>query len=594
MSGMRSLLLLAVLGLAAVASAAVKVTVDATNGDKLSGDRTFVVGVESPDEITSVEFYVGDDLRDTDSSQPYEFRLDTLAEQEGPIRVSFAAYTTKGDTARVTLNLVIDNELGKGVPFFVERAQAALSESKWDAALAAGRTALRIDAKSTPARLAVSRAFLGKNVLDSAQKFAEEVLVDEPENLDALQLAAFIRVRSALRITSRSGDRNSTLDLIQQTLVSAAEAQRKAFDVRLDRFGPVTDANRLAYADLALRADRPSLAANTLRAAFRSDDRVNDVANRFIYALIRSARWTDAIQAMQSHLRRGQPDGVGLALQAILAEYTGGAVAMTEFLDKAVVEGGTSPVIPTAQAYLFLRSGNPRDLRPVANRLATDLGNSAVANYYVAAALFQANEFEPSRQRFEMAVRENPALVDMYIQMGNQAIGFSYQPGLSEDDQKFQRRSARMYFEVARAANPSSFEALTGLALVDLLEGKPADALPRARAAVAAGPTYAAAHLVLSTAVNDAAVRADRTVVALETSLAVARGENRAADVTKFTADLASTRALAQRLAAERATAIDNAGKLDRLNLDGAAIPDPRRAWGYFARFGRSPLLLYP
>jgi len=591
---MRNLLLLAVLGLASLASAAVKLTVDAANGDKVGGERTFVVGVASPDEITSVEFYIGDDLRDTDSSQPYEFRLDTLAEQEGPVKVSFAAYTSKGDTAKVTLDLVIDNELGKGAPFFVAQAQAALSDSKWDVALTAGRVALRIDPKLSSARIAVARAYLGKNVLDSAQKFVEEVVAEEPKNIEALELLAGIRVRSAIMVTNRGGDKNATLDLIRQTLAAAAAAQRSVYDLRLDAFGSITNANRLNYADLALRAGRYSLAANTLRDVFRRDDRVAEVANRYVYALIRSSRWAEAARVMDVHQRRGTPDGVGQSLQAILANYRGDTATATEAMRQAVVNGGASMAVPTAQAYIFLREANFKDLRPVANRLSTDAGNTSVGNYYVAAALFQANEFEPSRLRFELAVLEDPANVDMYLQKANQAIAFSYQTGLSEDDKKFQRRSARVYFEVALAANPSSFEALSGLAIVDLLDGKPADAIPRARAAVAAGPEYAAGHYVLSLVLSNSAQRAERAVIAQEAELASAQAENRKADVDRLTSEIKGNKAIAARLNADTTAAIAAAGKFDTLNLDGASIPDAFRAWNFFARFGRGALLLYP
>ncbi len=63
--------------------AALTLDVNVKNGDSLKGDVQFVVNARSENLITSVEFYVGDDLRGNDSSRPYTFDLDTLTEADG-------------------------------------------------------------------------------------------------------------------------------------------------------------------------------------------------------------------------------------------------------------------------------------------------------------------------------------------------------------------------------------------------------------------------------------------------------------------------------------------------------------------------------
>ncbi|MEZ5162384.1 MAG: Ig-like domain-containing protein [Fimbriimonadaceae bacterium] len=56
-------------------------TTNLTDGQAIAGTFQFEVRVQSEALVTNVEFYVGDDLRSTDSSTPYNFMLDTLEEK---------------------------------------------------------------------------------------------------------------------------------------------------------------------------------------------------------------------------------------------------------------------------------------------------------------------------------------------------------------------------------------------------------------------------------------------------------------------------------------------------------------------------------
>ncbi|MEJ5170379.1 MAG: Ig-like domain-containing protein, partial [Fimbriimonadales bacterium] len=85
---------LAALWLVSVASLApkpVQISLNIADGDTIDAVRTIRVRVTAEDPVTQVEFYVGDDLRDTDSSTPYEFKIDPLDEPEGDLSLTFAA-----------------------------------------------------------------------------------------------------------------------------------------------------------------------------------------------------------------------------------------------------------------------------------------------------------------------------------------------------------------------------------------------------------------------------------------------------------------------------------------------------------------------
>lgn len=184
------------LALASVANAAVTVTPNVKDGDTISGEFTFKVGVESESLVTSVEFYVAGDLRDTDDSTPYEFTVDTLNEQQGTLEVTFAAYNQKGESAKKTLKVKIDNGLDKGAAFHIEQGMDALRNSKWDDATNSARIALKIDPNNNSARVLMARANLGKGVLDLAEKYAEDAAAAQPDDLDVMNLLTAVNLRT--------------------------------------------------------------------------------------------------------------------------------------------------------------------------------------------------------------------------------------------------------------------------------------------------------------------------------------------------------------------------------------------------------------
>src|SRR5688572_11023855 len=130
------------IALALIATQAkVQLNVNVKDGDVVTGERVFRVLVTANDPITQVEFYMGDELRETDTSTPYEFKIDSLAEKEGTMRLKFSAYTTKGDSASKVVSVSIDNLTSKGAQFHVDRAREMLALSKWDDAILATRIA---------------------------------------------------------------------------------------------------------------------------------------------------------------------------------------------------------------------------------------------------------------------------------------------------------------------------------------------------------------------------------------------------------------------------------------------------------------------
>ncbi|MBX7134605.1 MAG: hypothetical protein K1X67_18200 [Fimbriimonadaceae bacterium] len=545
--------------LAALSFAGITINVDTRDGESIAGEKIFKVTVIADHNVTKVEFYVNDDLRDQDDSTPYEFKLDTLAEKEGDIKIKFAAYTSEAESATKVLTLKVDNGLGKDASWHVDKANEYLTDSKWDSAIASARAALKVKADYNPARIAMARAYFGKKVYDQAQKFAEDALASEPKNPAALELLSAINLQKAFNTFSRaSGDRTETLKVIGAALKSAVASRKSILDEQLEAFGAVTDANRLQYVDLAIKAQRYSLAIDQLAPVFRKDTRQPAVANRLLYAQMRTSRLKDAFTTMQEYIKGNMIDGYGNALIAILQLQAGDVDKSSEAEKEALLNDPENLGVRTAQAYLALKRGSTSALSKIASQLGQTEGQRPEVLYYLSTVNYQLGNLDVAAEEFQQCVLADPTNYDMFIERSNEAMAVSLRGDAAKDDEarkadrKYQQLVARAFLEAALEARPDSFEALTGLGLLNLMEGKTEDAVRMTTAATKAGPEYAAAHYANAAALGAA---------------------NRDADATK---------------------AMALAGKWDKANLDGLSIPSGLKAWQYFQRHGRTPLIASP
>src|SRR5262249_8495207 len=91
-------MLIACLAFPACAAAATKVQFELKDGATVSDIVTVVVKVTGADDvgIDRVEFLVDDQLKATDSSVPYSFDWDTLADTEGKHTITATAFDAQG------------------------------------------------------------------------------------------------------------------------------------------------------------------------------------------------------------------------------------------------------------------------------------------------------------------------------------------------------------------------------------------------------------------------------------------------------------------------------------------------------------------
>lgn len=560
----------------------------AADGATVSGEVKFTVKVVAKNPVNNVEFYVGEDIRDTDGSTPYEFRIDTLAEKDGDLKVSFIAYTGEGEQGKKSITVTVDNGTSKGADWNVEQGNEMLTVSKWDEAIRYGRVALKVNSTHKGAKLMMARAYRGKGVLDQAQKFAEDALAIDPNYLEAADLLSAINLERAFATFNRGGERSETLAIIRSALKQAVESRRKVLDAMLEHMAPPTDANRLAYADMAIRAGRYSVAISALAGSIRKDPSNSALANRLAYAQIRAGRFADALATLNENARANATDAFGYGLTAVLATYRGDDAAADSAMREAILTEPDNVGVQTAQAFIALKKGRMSVLGSLATSLARNEGQRTEVHYYLAALYNATQRFVEGRRAFERAVLAEPTNYDMYVQRGNEALAIVAVGSVDDSERKYQVQVARTFYDTALIAKPESAEALSAIALTDVLIGNNAEAASYARAAVQASPGYAPAHFTkaMVDSVMEADLKGKAERIRNSATGGVPTTEQRA-EITRLTNE-------ANTYGKSAADAMNIAMKLDPTNLSGRKIPTSMEVFSYFMRHFRMPLLSVP
>jgi predicted Zn-dependent protease len=550
---MNALLIAAFLSLLSPQNDKIRINVDTSSGATISGQRTFRVTVDSPTAINQVEFYVGGDLRDTETSTPYLFPLDTIEQGDGDVKVRFKAYTVENQSAETTLTLHIDNKLAAGPAFHVTAGQSDLEISDWPDAINEGRIVMKLDPHNNDGRMILSRAFLGLGTLDKAQQYAEDAIAQDDKDDPALQLLAGIQLRRAFNTFSKEGtDRSEVLSSISDAFTAAVDARHKSLDLEVDAIGAPTGPNLIPYTDAVLREERYSLAIAALEKPFGLDPSNLAVANRLAFALLRSGRFSDAITTLLQAKTAGPLDAYSNAVLA--AAYL--QVNRPDDADKAIQDGAAIDPdnlgLRTAQAFIALKRNKQRDLSSIVADLSRDQAQRGSVNYFLMAFADQQQRFEDARLYFETAALAEPNFPDIYIEQANYSIGLAQTQNLPKADRAEAYREATMYYQVALEARPEAADALAGLAVVALFQNDMTDALKYAQAARDAAPNIATGHYVLS-AINSLTGNLDAAQAEMKQAVA-----------------------------------------LDKGNLDGVELPKAADVWKYLKTSGRIPVIAAP
>lgn len=544
------------------AQAGLQINVDAKNGDTIGGVRDFRVTVASQDAINQVEFYVGDELKQTETSTPYVFPLDTIDQPDGDVTVRFKAYSVQSKTAESTFTFHIDNMKSKGADFHVQAAQDDLSVSKFKEAATEGRIALKIDSMSEGAKIVLARANLGLKALDRAQKYAEDATTQDPKNVEALQILAAVDVRRAFNtFANQDSEKGEVVNNIGEALKAAAKAQKDSLDLQVDALGTATDANVLQVADAANLAERYSLTISILQHRLENEPQNVKFVDRMAYAQMRSGRFQDGLNTLALAQGHGTLDAYGDAILAVILLQVGKTTEADQALKNGIEADPDNLGIRTAQAFFALKESKTAVLASAATDLAKDQSQRVSVNYFLMCLYDRQQRFSEARKAFEKGVLAQPAYPDIYIEQANNSLGLNFSKRTYDTDaqkrdaqaQKDQGLAlAKMYFETALISRPEASDALAGMAVLSLIQKDNANAVKYAEASRDASPDSGVGHYVAAAAYQ-------------------AAGRSNEAHIES-----------------------DKAAQLDPSNLQGRPIPSADAVWRYLVSGGRIPVLSPP
>ncbi|MBX3113251.1 MAG: hypothetical protein KF836_01675 [Fimbriimonadaceae bacterium] len=548
----------------ALSMAAMTMTVDLKEGQAISGSYKFDVRVQSDSVVNSVEFYLGDDLRDTDESTPYQFGIDTLAEAEGKVKVTFAAYNGAGESVKKSFNIVIDNQLSKGLKFHVDRATELTRDGKYDDAVQAARIALKIDKNDNTARMAMARANYAMKVYDVAQKYAEDVVMSDPKNVDGKALLAAINLRRAF--AASGGNAAETNRIIKDALVNAASAQRDILILEADAVKRPTSGSLVPYLDAQIKAMRYNVVATTLRADYEKNMDDPALTNRFLLALYNTGRFEEALKVINNIDRYGSPDAYYFSLKSLVLQALGNTAASESAEKEVILEDPSGALSKYTQAQLALMRRRITIVPGFVAELERSAPSSADVDYLKSAVAFMGTDFDRALTSVQNGLLSNPAHVALLVERGNQILESIFSQNLTGDALSDRATLAQAYFEAALAARPESFQALVAMTYSHMVNGQTEKAVGYARAAVAAAPEYGGAYYALAGALRQAQVDAQ-------------------ADISK--------RAVALTYRDQADAALLRAGQLDS-RLKGQIAPNGKSIWQYSYYAGRTAILPMP
>lgn len=550
--------------LTALSMAAMTMTVDLKEGQSISGSFKFDVRVQSDSVINSVEFYLGDDLRDTDESTPYQFEMDTLAEAEGSVKVTFAAYNGAGESVKKSFNIKIDNELGRGVKYHVDRANEFTRDGKYAQAIQVARIALKIDKNDNTARMAMARANYAAKVYDVAQKYAEDVVLSDPKNIDGKALLAAINLRRAFNASgSNAADTNR---IVKEALINAASSQRDILNMEADMVKAPTSGSLIPFLDAQIKSMRYSQVLSKLRADYEKNLDDPALTNRFLLALYKTGRFEEAIKVINNVDRYGSPDAYYFSLKSLILQGMGNTAGSESAEKEVILEDPSSALSKYTQAQLAMI----RQRSSIVPGFVADLERTSPSGtdteYFKSTVAFMSTNFDMAVSSFQTGLLSNPAHVALLVERGNQILESVISQSLTGDDLTNRVTLAQAHFEAALAARPESFEALNAMAYSHAMNGQTDKALSFARAAVAAGPEYGGGYYTLAGVLRQLQVEAQ-------------------ADLSK--------RSMALQYKEQSDEALARAGALNS-RLKGQIAPNARSMWAFAYGAGRIAILPMP
>ena len=400
--------------------------------------------------VISVTFYVDDDVRYVDQSTPYEYNWDTVAEKEGDHVLTVAVNTDDGLSEKFLYNIKIDNDISKGMDYFLGATSDLLHESKWDEAILSARCALKVQEGYVPALLLLARAQFGKGNIPDARLNLEQALFSEPKNIEAIELMTQVLLRDAFNAKSKDEEKDK--------FIKAVKSRQKQLDIQIEAAKTDKDPSRLF--ELEWMVGNYSLTWQPLKDLTLKNPKDTLNFNRLSYAYLCSGKVTDASRIANQMVKRGIDDEYTHSVLAVVGALEGDEAVADKEIQAAAKINGSNPVIKLAQAYLACQKHNWPSVIALTTSLINDNFTYPEVYYYQMVAYGEMGDWDRAREAFRSAVFQEPAMVELYIQRGYENLRDMHIEGYTD-----LIINAKSYFQIAVTTRENSADALIGQAL---------------------------------------------------------------------------------------------------------------------------------
>jgi tetratricopeptide (TPR) repeat protein len=434
----------------------------------LVGDIVTVTAMASSEAgITRVEFSVDDQLKATAMKRPYEYKWDTIDEEEGRHTLIIAAFDTDGKTATKRIKLEVDNGLSMGVKPHADKALAGFRKADFETAFLEGRKAYRIKNSDPDAIRAMAAGVGGRgdinraiDLLEKPQNINNQVIGDPKifplADKDSLEVRGYFHLRRA----ALAADKGASPELATVFDLGRRSMAIHALETKAAHPTPYKTAVEQIIVGDALFAQGAFEAALEAYRAGPAPPKDTSSINHQALALIMMDRLVEAETILQEQITSGKANDATHAIMGAIYLHQHKYPRAHQEADGPAQRKSLVGLLVMAHADLSQRDfrGCIDSLKQLAERSDT------VEVHYLASALaMDGKDLAKASVSAMEAISRAPALMEPYVLRAFQLATLVPTEGINQ---------ALPIFEVAMQREPKNQEARMGRATILMLQKK--------------------------------------------------------------------------------------------------------------------------
>lgn len=453
-----------------------KITVNIAAEAVLSGIVEVKAEASSDAGIARVEFSVNDQIRATVTEPPYQYRWDTIDEEEGIHTLIVSAYDGSGKAASKRIKVEVDNNLSLGIKAHAERAHALFRRGDFEGASLAGRKAYRINRFDVDAIRAMAAAVGGQGDYNRALDLLEKPpmennqVIGDPTRFPlsdrtAMELRGLFRLRRAATQTTApamAADLAIAYDLGKRLL------EKMAADIRAQH--PETDrspANLMALGDALVLNGRFEQAHALYREIPASGETGAAARHRIAFAQAKLGRVREAEMLLLGMVNNGEGNNATRALLGWIYLLQRRFAAARDISERPAQQQSLSGLIVYGHACLALR-----DFRRAGDSLlkAAEISDLPEVSYLAACYFTDTGDLKRATDFLLLTIGSCAANLDLYALRGFQVAAMVPNDGF---------RQAQVFFDFVLQRDPQNLAARLGkgMTLIHLKQFRAAQSL---------------------------------------------------------------------------------------------------------------------